>query len=409
MTTITLADIEAAARLLEGQVVHTPCLPSARLSELLGCAVTLKFEIFQHSSSFKDRGALVKLASLTEEQRRHGVIAMSAGNHAQGVAYHASRLGIPATIVMPRLTPFVKVEKTAQFGAKVLLEGDSIEEAAAYARKLAAERDLTFIHPYDDPLIIAGQGTIGLEMLADAPDLEVLVVPIGGGGLISGIATAVKALRPEIEIVGVEAAACPSMYRRRAGLPEVPARPTIAEGIEVKKPGELTLPIVRALVGDILLVEEVALEEAILTLLEVEKVVIEGAGAAGLAAVSTYREHFAGRRVGIVLSGGNIDPRLLSAVILRGLVRSKRLIWIQVGIPDAPGNLARVATLIGEAGGNIVEVQHQRAFSPLSVKSTEVNLIIETRNAAHANELITTLRAAGFDVRLLEGASGGGI
>lgn len=406
--TLSLADVQAAARLLEGQVVRTPCLHSARLSELAGCAITLKFEIFQHSSSFKDRGAFVKLASLSDEERAHGVIAMSAGNHAQGVAYHATRLGIPATVVMPRLTPSVKVEKTAQFGAKVVLEGDSVEDAAVFARKLADERKLTFIHPYDDPQVIAGQGTVGLEMLADAPDLDVIVAPIGGGGLIAGIATAVKALRPALEVIGVQAAACPSMYRKRKGLPEAAARPTIAEGIEVKKPGELTLPIIQKLVEDILLVDELALEEAILALLEVEKAVIEGAGAAGLAAVMSYRERFAGRRVGIVLSGGNIDLRLLTAVILRGQVRSKRLIRLQVGIPDQPGYLARVAALIGEAGGNIVEVEHQRAFSPLSAKSTEVNFIIETRNAAHATEVITGLRVAGFDVRILDGTAGGG-
>jgi threonine dehydratase len=405
---VGFADIEAAAATLAGQVVRTPCLRSERLSELLGCDITLKFETFQHSSSFKDRGALVKLASLSDEERARGVIAMSAGNHAQGVAYHATRLGIPATIVMPKLTPFVKVEKTTQFGARVLLEGDSVDEAADYAHRLAAERNLTFIHPYDDPLIIAGQGTIGLEILTDAPDLEALVVPIGGGGLISGVAIAAKALKPEVEIVGVEAAACPSMYRRRAGLPEAPLRPTIAEGIAVKTPGELTLPIVRELVGDILLVEEDAIEDAILTLLEVEKVVVEGAGAIGLAALTAYRERFVGRRVGLVLCGGNIDLRLLSVVILRGLVHSKRVISIRVGMPDAPGNLARAAALIGEAGGNILEVAHQRAFSPLSAKSSEVNFIVETQNAAHASEVVTALRAAGFEVRILEGAGAGG-
>ena len=401
-------DIEAAAQMLAGQVVRTPCLRSDRLSELLGCDITLKCETFQHSSSFKDRGAYVKLESLSEEERARGVIAMSAGNHAQGVAYHATRLGIPATIVMPKLTPFVKVEKTTQFGARVLLEGNSVDEAADHAHRLASERNLTFIHPYDDPLIIAGQGTIGLEMLADAPELEALVVPIGGGGLISGVATAAKALKPDVEIVGVQAAACPSMYRRRAGLPEAPLRPTIAEGIAVKNPGELTLPIVRALVGDILLVEEDAIEDAILTLLEVEKTVVEGAGAIGLAAVMAYRERFVGRRIGLVLCGGNIDLRLLSVVILRGLVHSKRVISIRVGMPDAPGNLARAAALIGEAGGNILEVAHQRAFSPLSVKSTEVNFILETQNAAHATAVVTALRAAGFEVRILEGAGTGG-
>jgi len=404
---VSLADVQAAADQLRGQVVLTPCLPSQRLSEILGCRITLKFETFQRCSSFKDRGAYVKLASLSDDEKARGVIAMSAGNHAQGVACHASRLGIPATIVMPRLTPFVKVEMTAQFGAKVMLEGDSVDDASVFARRIAAERDLTFVHPYDDPLIIAGQGTVGLEMLSADPDLDVLVVPIGGGGLIAGMATAAKAIKPEIELIGVQAAACPSMYRKRAGLPAAPTRPTIAEGIAVKSPGELTFPIVQALVQDILLVEEDVLEQAVLTLLEVEKTVVEGAGAAGLAAVMSYRERFAGRRVGLVLCGGNIDLRLLSIVILRGLARSKRLIWLRVGMPDAPGNLARAAALIGEAGGNIVEVEHQRAFSPLSVKSSEVNFIVETRNASHATELVTALRAAGFDVRMLSSADRG--
>ena len=403
---VGLADVEAAARLLEGQVVRTPCLASQHLSELAGCRLMLKFENLQHCSSFKDRGACVKLASLAEAERARGVIAMSAGNHAQGVAYHAARLGIPATIVMPRLTPFVKLEQTARFGAKVVLEGDSVEDASVFARQIAAERDLTFVHPYDDPLIMAGQGTLGLEMLAAAPDLDVLVLPIGGGGLIAGVAVAAKAIKPEIEIIGVQTAACPSMYRMRAGLPTAPARPTIAEGIAVKAPGKLTFPIVQALVKDILLVEEEALEEAILALLEVEKTVVEGAGAAGLAAVMSHRARFAGRRVGLVLCGGNIDPRLLSMVIQRGLARSRRLIWLRVGMADAPGNLARASALIGEAGGNIVEVDHQRAFSRLSIKSSEVNFVVETRNAAHATELVTALRAAGFDVRTMSDPAG---
>lgn len=403
---VALADIENAARALEGQIVRTPCLRSQHLSERLGCEVTLKFENFQHSSSFKDRGALVKLSRLSDEERARGVIAMSAGNHAQGVAYHATRLGVPATIVMPRQTPFVKVEKTRAFGASVVLEGDTVDDSSVFAHELAAERNLVFIHPFDDADVIAGQGTVALEMLADAPELDVLVVPIGGGGLISGMATAARAMRPGIEVIGVQAAACPSAHRRRAGLPEVPTRPTIADGIAVKSPGTLTMPIIEALVGDILLVDEPALEEAILSLLELEKTVIEGAGAAGLAAVTSYPERFARRRVGLVLCGGNIDVRVLSAVILRGLVRSKRLIRIQVGVPDAPGNLARVATLIGEAGGNIVEVEHQRAFSPLSVKASEVNFIVETRNAAHAAEVVTALRAAGFDVVALDHTAG---
>jgi len=406
---IDLAAIEAAARRIHGQVVNTPCLPSPRLSGLLRCDLTLKFENFQHGSSFKDRGALVKLSSLADDERARGVIAMSAGNHAQGVAHHATRLGIPATIVMPRFTPFVKVEKTKQFGAKVVLEGETVDDAAICARNLADEHGLVFIHPYDDPHVIAGQGTVGLEMLAAAPELDALVVPIGGGGLIAGVATAARAIRPGVEVIGVQAAACPSMYRKRAGLPAAPVRPTIADGIAVKSPGELTFPIVEALVGEILLVDEPALEEAILCLLETEKTVVEGAGAAGLAAVLSHPERFAGRRVGLVLCGGNIDVRVLSAVILRGLVRSRRLIRIRVGLSDAPGNLARVAALIGEAGGNIVEVDHQRAFSPLSVKSSEVDFIIETRNATHATEIITALKAQGFDVRSLDHDTAGSV
>jgi len=404
--TVTLADIEAAARRLEGQIVRTPCLLSRRLSDVAGCELTLKYENLQHGASFKDRGAFVKLASLSDREKAQGVIAMSAGNHAQGVAWHATRLGIPATIVMPRFTPFVKVEKTRAFGARVVLEGETVDDAAVFARGLAEEHGLAFIHPYDDPAIIAGQGTVAFEMLDAAPDLDVLVVPIGGGGLIAGMATAAKALRPEVEVIGVQAEACPSVYRLRAGLPPVRMRPTIAEGIAVKSPGTLTLPVIERLVDDIVLVDEPALEEAILEFLETEKTVVEGAGAAGLAAVMSDRGRFAGRRVGLVLCGGNIDVRLLSEVILRGLVRTKRLIRIEVGISDAPGSLARVAALIGEAGGNIVEVEHQRAFSPLSVKSSEVNFIIETRNAAHAAELIATLEAAGFDVRSLDRPAG---
>lgn len=406
---VSLADIQAAADQLRGQVVMTPCLHSQRLSDLLGCQITLKYENHQHGSSFKDRGAYIKLASLDEDQKRRGVVAMSAGNHAQGVAYHASRLGIPATIVMPRLTPFVKVEQTARFGAKVLLEGDSVEDASVFAGELAAQHALVFVHPFDDPLVIAGQGTLALEMLTATPHLDVLVVPIGGGGLIAGVATAAKEINPEIQVIGVQSAACPSTYRKRAGLTEAPVKPTIAEGIAVSEPGKLTLPIVQALVDDILLVEEEALEEAVLTLLEVERTVVEGAGAAGLAAVMSYRERFAGRSVGLVLCGGNIDLRLLSVVIQRGLARSRRLIWLRVGMADSPGNLAHAAALIGDAGGNIVEVDHQRAFSSLSIKSSEVNFIVETRNAGHATELITALRAAGFEVQVLRGGADGAL
>ena len=393
---VTIEDIRAAARLIEGQVERTPCLASRTLSEILGCEVVLKFENLQYTAAFKDRGACVKLASLSKAERGQGVIAMSAGNHAQGVAHHARRLGIDAVIVMPRFTPFMKVENTRRLGARVELVGDSLDEAAAHAHELAAREGRVFIHPYDDPHIIAGQGTIALEMLADHPGIEVLVVPIGGGGLIAGIATAARALSPGIEIIGVEAALYPSVYRALAGLPPAPGGPTIADGIAVKTPGRLTLPIIRELVAGILLVEEAALEAAILMLLEIEKTVAEGAGAAGLAAVASYPQRFAGRRVGIVIGGGNIDSRLLSAVILRGLVRTRRLVRLRISVPDTPGSLARITGEIAERGGNIVEVMHQRAFSSLSVKLTEIEVVIETRNAEHAAEITTALAATGF-------------
>ncbi len=398
---IGLDDIEAAARRLEGHVAHTPCEYAPRLSALLETEIFLKGEQRQATASFKERGARTKLESLSAGERRQGVIAMSAGNHAQGVACHAARLDIPATIVMPHFTPFIKVEKTTRYGAEALLQGASIEEAAEVARRLAGQRGLTFIHPFDDPLIIAGQGTIALEMLTDQPGLEVLIVPIGGGGLIAGMAIAAKALKPAIEIVGVQAQACPSMYRALRGLPPVAASATIAEGIAVHTPGKRTLPIVASTVDRTVLVEEKAIEDAILTLLEVEKTVVEGAGAAGLAALMSDPASFRGKRVGLVLCGGNIDLRTLSDVILRGMVRSRRLIEIGVDVADAPGLLARVATHIGQAGGNIVEVAHQRAFSPLSVKSTEMTFVIETRNAGHADEILTNLKSAGLGVRLL--------
>jgi threonine dehydratase len=394
--TVTLADIEAAARRLEGQIERTPCDLSRTLSEITGAEVWLKRENLQYTASFKDRGAYNRLVQLPEEARRRGVIAMSAGNHAQGVAYHARRLGIPATIVMPTFTPFVKVENTRRLGARVLLEGAGVDEAAVRAHALAEEEGLTFIHPFDDEAVIAGQGTVALEMLAAAPGLEVLIVPIGGGGLIAGIATAAKALKPGIEIVGVEAALYPSVERRLRGAPAQAGGPTIAEGIAVKEPGGLTLPIIERLVHEVLLVEEGAIEAAILLLLEVEKTVAEGAGAAGLAALMSYPERFRGRKVGLIVCGGNIDSRLLSAVILRGLVRTRRLVRLRVGVPDSPGSLAQIASIIGEAGGNVVDVVHQRAFSKLSVKLTDIDFTIEVRGGSHADEIAAALAAAGF-------------
>ena len=383
-------------------MVATPCSYSRTLSEITGAELWLKFENLQYTASFKERGALNRLAQLTPAQAAAGVIAMSAGNHAQGVAYHARRLGIPATIVMPRHTPFVKVENTRRFGARVVLEGDGVEDAARHARELAAAEGLTFVHPFDDLAVVAGQGTLAPEILAAVPELEMLVVPIGGGGLIGGMAIAAKAIRPEIEIVGVEAALYPSVYRRLQGLPALAGGPTIAEGIAVKEPGELTYPLIERLVGEVLLVDEAALEAAILQLLEIEKTVAEGAGAAGLAAVISHPDRFRGRKVGLVLSGGNIDSRLLSAVILRGLVRTRRLVRLRVGVPDTPGSLVRIASIIAERGGNVVDVDHQRAFSKLSVKQADVDFTVETRAAEHAAELAAALQAADFPVTRLD-------
>ena len=407
--TIALADVQAARRRIADAVVNTPCLPSRTLSEITGAQVWLKFENFQYTASFKERGALNRLLRTTEAERRQGVIAMSAGNHAQGVAYHARRLGIPATIVMPAFTPIVKVENTRKLGARVELVGENVEEAAARAREIAAADGLLFVHPFDDPDVIAGQGTIAIEMLEVVPELETLIVPIGGGGLISGIATAAKALQPSIEVVGVEAALYPSVWRLQRGLSSEAGGPTIAEGIAVKQPGAVTLPIIERLVDDIVLVDEATLETAVLMLLEIEKSVVEGAGAAGLAALLAHPKRFAGKRVGLILCGGNIDSRLLSAVILRGLVRTERLVRFRVSLPDRPGSLTRVTALIARCGGNVVDVIHQRAFARQSVMQTDVDVTIETRNAAHAKEIQATLAGEGFATRGLDdpaGASG---
>lgn len=399
---VTFTDIEAARGRLTGAVAATPCIASPSLSRAVAASVVLKLENLQHTGSFKSRGALVKLQGLPDEQRRRGVVAMSAGNHAQGVAYHAQRLGVPATIVMPTFTPITKVEGTRQYGARVVLHGEGFEEATAHARELEEAQGLAFLHPYDDPAIIAGQGTVGLEMLETFPDLELLVVPIGGGGLIAGMAIAAKHLKPEIEIVGVEAALYPSVYRVLRQLPPDFGGPTIAEGIAVKTPGGHTLPIIEELVSEVLLAGEEVIEDAMIRLLETEKIVAEGAGAAALAAVLAHPERFAGRRVGVVVSGGNVDLRLLSSVILRGLAREGRLARLRIAIPDQPGLLAKVANLIGEARGNIVEVYHGRAFSRLSAKATELEVIVETRGPGHVREIVNRLTAMGYAVTLLE-------
>jgi threonine dehydratase len=399
---VGLADIRAAAARLKGQIERTPFLHSRTLSEITGAEVWLKFENLQYTASFKERGAYNRLVQLSPEQRAGGVAAMSAGNHAQGVAYHARRLGVRAVIVMPAITPFVKIESTRKLGAEVVLQGESLEDATTYVNALVAEKGLTFIHPFDDPEIIAGQGTAALEMLEDVPDLDAVVVPIGGGGLVSGIAIAAKATRPALEVIGVEAALFPSVERRLRGEPVGPGGPTIAEGIAVKHPSALTMSIIERLVDDVVLVDEPEIEAAVLQLLEIEKTVVEGAGAVALAALRSYPDRFRGRRVGLVLSGGNIDSRLLSGVILRGLVRTERLVRFRITVPDSPGSLARLAIAIADQGGNVVDVAHQRAFARRSVKQTDIDVTIETRNAAHALEIAGTLTERGFQVVKLD-------
>jgi threonine dehydratase len=389
---VTIEDIRAAAQRISGAVERTPCVHSRTLSRLAGAEVFLKFENLQFTASFKERGALNKLLSLGEPEKKRGVIAMSAGNHAQAVAYHAARLGIPATIVMPRGSPNTKIKNTQVHGATVVLEGENLFEAGKHARELAARDDLVFVHPYEDPRIIAGQGTVGLEMLAAVPDLEMIVVPVGGGGLISGIATAAKALKASIRILGVESRNYPSMHQRLAGLPVECGGDTIAEGIAVKDVGASALSIIRELVDEVLVVEEETIERAVVALIEIEKTVAEGAGAAGLAALLQYGERFAGRRVGIPISGGNIDSSVLASVLMRGLVRDGRLVRLRVTMPDVSGSLAKVAAVIAEAGGNIVEIQHQRIFGTSSVRSPEVEFLVETRDREHTDALVRALQ-----------------
>ena len=395
---VTLQTIKAAATTLGGAIVDTPFAQSRTLSALLGCEIWLKFENLQFTGAYKERGALNKLASLTSEERQAGVIAMSAGNHAQGVAYHAARLAIPATIVMPEGTPSVKVENTRALGARVILQGATFEDSARITRKLARDEGYTFIHPFDDPAVIAGQGTIALEMLQRNGDLDDLVVPIGGGGLISGMGTAAKALRPAMRVIGVEAGLYPSMYNlvKHASLPI--GGDTLAEGIAVKEPGTLTRAIVSEIADDIMLVSEADIERSVALLIGIEKTVVEGAGAAGLAAIIADPHRFRGRRVGLVLCGGNIDSRLLASVLTRELARDGRLARLSIDIPDRPGQLAKVAGVIGGAGANIVEVYHQRVFTDLPAKGTELNLVIETRDATHLTDTVTALEKAGYRV-----------
>ena len=395
---VTLDDIRAAAQRIAGALEATPCLHSRTLSKLTGAEVFLKFENLQFTASFKERGALNKLLSLDAAERKRGVIAMSAGNHAQAVAYHAARLGIPATIVMPRGSPNTKIRNTQIHGARVVLEGENLFEAGKHARTLAARDNLVFVHPYEDPLIIAGQGTVALEMLEAVPDLEVLVVPVGGGGLISGMATAAKALKKEIKVYGAETANYPSMYQHLNNLPVVCGGDTIAEGIAVKDVGRIALEIIKRLVEEVLVVKEETIERAVVALIDIEKTVAEGAGAAALAALLEHDSIFSGKRVGIPVSGGNIDSRILASVLMRGLVRDSRLVRLRVTMPDISGSLAKVAALIAEGGGNVVEVQHQRVFGTASVKSTEIEFLIETRDREHTEALIALLEKNGVHV-----------
>ena len=395
---ISLEAIRAAAARIEGAVERTPFLPSQTLSRVTGCELYLKFENLQFTASFKERGALNKLASLSDAERRRGVIAMSAGNHAQAVAYHAARLGIPAVIVMPKGSPNTKIKNTKVHGATVVLEGESLADAAAHARTLAKRDDLVFVHPYEDPLIIAGQGTVGLEMLQALPALDVVVVPVGGGGLIAGIATAARALNPRIKIYGVESRTYPSMHQRLKGEPIKVGGDTIAEGIAVKDVGDMAFAIIQKQVEEVLVVEEETIERGIVALIEIEKTVAEGAGAAALAALLEHPQRFAGKRVGIPISGGNIDSRVLASVLMRGLVRDARLVRLRVTMPDVSGSLAKVAQLIADAGGNIVEVQHQRIFGTASVRSPEVEFLIETRDSEHTRALVRSLEEKGIRV-----------
>ncbi len=395
---ITIVDVRKAADAIKGAVERTPSRYSQTLSQLAGCNIFLKLENFQFTASFKDRGALNKLLSLTLDERMRGVIAMSAGNHAQGVAYHAGRLGIPATIVMPEGTPFNKVKHTQDFGANVIVHGSNLSEAGVRAGEIARAKKLVFVHPYDDPDIIAGQGTVGLEFLADHPHLEALIVPIGGGGLISGVAIAAHAIKPGIKIYGVQTAVFPAMADLFHGTITIHGSQTIAEGIAVKQPGDITRAIIGAHVENIVIVTETQIESALAHLLEIEKIVVEGAAATGLAAVLGHPQIFAGKNVGIVITGGNIDMRLLSNVILRELAREGRIQSLDIAIEDRPGFLARIAALISSAGGNILDVHHDRMSSELSAKSAALSLTFEARDVAHAIEIRQRLERDGFEL-----------
>ena len=397
--TLTYAQIEAAAARLKGHIERTPCHLSRTLSEITGAEIWVKFENQQFTAAYKERGALNKLLQLTADERRRGVIAASAGNHSQGLAYHAARLGVPVTIVMPLTTPFVKVQQTRAFGAEVVQVGENYDEAQAHAHMICNERGLVFVHPFNDIDVIAGQGTIAIEMLEDAPDLEVLPVPIGGAGLISGVATAAKHLSPGISIIGVEPAAYPSFTARMRGMGAPNAGQTMAEGIAVKQVGDLGYSIARPLIDDVLLIEEPFFERGVALYCNVEKTVAEGAGAASLAAVLAYPDRFRGRKVGLILTGGNIDTRLLASVLTRELVREQRLVSLKIIGDDRPGLLANVSAIIANMGANIIEVAHNRLALDVPAKGAEFDIMIETRDQVHTQEIIEALRERGYPPR----------
>jgi threonine dehydratase len=397
--TLALDDIKAAARRLEGHIERTPCRYSMTLSNITGAEVWVKFENLQFTASYKERGALNKLLMLSEEEKRRGVIAASAGNHAQGLAYHGQRLGVPVTIVMPRGTPFVKVQQTRDFGATVVIDGEGYDAAYEHAMRLKDDLGLVFVHPFDDYDVMAGQGAIALEMLEDAPDLDIMPVPIGGGGLVSGVATAAKAVKPDIEIIGIEPAMYPSFTARMRGVNAPCGGQTIAEGIAVKDIGKLTYQVARPLMEDVLLLEEPFFERAIALYCNVEKTIAEGAGAASLAALLAYPERFRGKKCGLILTGGNIDPRLLASVLTRELVRAQRLVSLRIIGDDRPGLLATVSAVIGQHGANIVEVAHNRLALDVPAKGAEFDIMIETRDAQHTQEIMDALRAEGYPPR----------
>ncbi len=404
--TVSFADIEAARETIAGRVVRTPMLSAQGLSAITGAEVFVKYENMQATNSFKERGGLVKLTSLNEAERKRGVIAMSAGNHAQAVALHAARLGIAATIVMPDTTPYVKVAATRAHGARVVLDGETVAEAQARAEEIQGSEGLVWVHPYDDEAVIAGQGTIACEMLEDVPDLDCLVIPIGGGGLISGNAIAAKTIRPAIDIIGVEAELYPSMRNALTGETRPIGGPTLAEGIAVKIVGRSTLPIVRELVSDVVLVGETLLERAVNLYLTRQKTIAEGAGAAGLAALLAEPERFRGRKVGLILCGGNIDPRILAAIMVRELEREDRIASFRISIPDRPGMLGKVATLLGRLGANVLEVEHRRLFLDTPAKGAKLDVTVETRDSEHVREIMATFAAEGLPMAKI--IAGGG-